>query len=121
MSTLDDIDLFSSGPHGLHCGSWQRATARRGFSGLNGELVLDLGCRSRRLTLTGRLQADTAEELDGLIRNIEMWNDGKFHALVDNHGRSFPRVWIEEFQTTGPIRRGRGFWCDYTLQFRQLP
>ncbi len=121
MSTLDDIDLFGSGPHELHCGTWQRATARRGFSGLDGELVLDLGRRSRRLTQTGRLQAGTAEELDGLIRDIELRNDGKLHALVDNHSRSFPRVLIEEFQATGPIRIGRGFWCDYTILFRQLP
>jgi hypothetical protein len=121
MSTLDEVDLFSSGPHGLQVGAWPRERVRRGFAGLDGELVLDLGLRSRLLSHTGRLQAAAAAELDILISEIEAFADGQLHTLEDNRGRSFPRVLIEEFTTAGPIRCGRGFWCDYTIRFRQLP
>jgi hypothetical protein len=121
MSTLDGMDLFGSGPHELQTGPWRRETVRRGFVGLDGELVLDLGLRSRGLRHTGRLQAASAAELDALISDIDSTADGQLHTLVDNHGRSFPRVLIEEFQAAGPIQHGRGFWCDYTVQFRQLP
>jgi hypothetical protein len=121
MSALDGLDLFGSGPASLRVGPWQREVLRRGFAGLDGEALLDLGLRSRPLVLAGRLQAATAAELDALISAIEDRADGRLHTLTDNHAREFPRVLIEEFEPSGPIRAGRGFWCDYTVGFRQLP
>ncbi|MGA2265406.1 MAG: hypothetical protein ABSH10_03135 [Phycisphaerae bacterium] len=121
MSTLDALDLFGSGPHAFRAGPWERATIRRGFSGLDGELVLDLGLRSRAIVQTGRLQAVTAEAMAALVGAIESAANGCCHSLVDNHGQVYPRVIVEEFQPTTPTSRGRGFWCDYILRYRQLP
>ncbi len=121
MSLLDGNDLFGSGPHALQPGPWQRSLQRRGFAGVDGELVLDLGMRSRPISQRGRLQANTADDLQALISPIEALTDGQLHTLTDNHGRIFSRVLIETFQTTTPVKRGRGFWCDYEITYRQLP
>jgi hypothetical protein len=121
MSTLDALDLFGSGPCAFRAGPWERATVRRGFAGLDGELVLDLGLRSRAIVQTGRLQAATSQAMAAIIRSIESTADGRCHSLVDNHGQVYPRVIVEEFQPTTPTSRGRGFWCDYTIRYRQLP
>ena len=121
MSTLDGQDLFGSGPHAVQTGSWRRSLERRSFAGLDGELVLDLGMRSREIVHQGRLQAATSEDLDTLIVQIEGFIDGKFHTLVDNHARVYERVFIEHFEPTTPLQQGRAFWCEYTLRYRQLP
>jgi hypothetical protein len=121
MSTLDAIDLFGSGPHAFRPGPWERGTVRRGFAGLDGELVLDLGLRSRAIVQTGRLQAETPQSLAAAIHGIELKADGRCHSLVDNHGQVYSRVIVEEFQPTTPTSLGRGCWCDYTIRYRQLP
>ncbi len=121
MSSLDGQDLFDSGPHEIQPVGWQRALARRAFAGLDGELLLDLGLRSRVIEQRGRLQAATADDLDEIISQIDAVNDGSTHSLLDNHGRTHSRLVIESFQTTTALHRGRGFWCDYTVTYRQLP
>ena len=120
MTTLDGLSLFASGPCRITAGSWQRATQRRGFAGLDGELMLDMGLRSREITQTGRLQAATAEELEALVAQIEEYLDGRPHTLADGQGRQFTNVVVERFEPTSP-RTGRGAWCEYTLRYRQLP
>ena len=121
MSTLDGLDVFGSGPAAFRTGPWERAMVRRSFAGLHGELVLDLGLRSRPILQTGRLQADTAQALTAQIGALEVTVDGRCHGLVDNHGRVYPYVIVEEFQPATPVSLGRGFWCDYTVRYRQLP
>jgi len=121
MSTLDGQDVFAAGPHSIRPGAWERQIVRRGLAGLDGELVLDLGLRSRQIIQTGRLQADSAEQLQALIEQIESFADGCEHVLVGAHGLTYSRVILESFETTGPVRTGRGVWCDYTARYRQLP
>jgi len=121
MSTLDGLDLFASGPHRFRPGSWERRQERRGFAGLDGEMIIDHGQRSRAILQQGRLQAATAEDLAAQIEQIESYLDGQVHALVDNHGRSFECVLLERFELTSPLQRGRAFWCEYSVQYRQLP
>lgn len=121
MSSLDGLDLFSSGPHSIRPGSWQRDSQRRAFPGLDGELAIDLGRRSRQIVQTGRLQAASAEDLSNAIAAIEQCCDGQLHTLIDNHDRIFNQIAIESFDLTTPINRGRGFWCEYTLRYRQYP
>jgi len=121
MSSLDGTDLFGGGPHAFRLGAWQRAMDRRGFAGLDGELVVDLGLRSRPIFQTGRLEAQTADELAQAVSRVEAMIDGNLHCLVDNHSQTYPRVILEQFEATTPIRRGNGFWCEYTAVYRQLP
>ncbi len=120
MSTLDGQDLFGSGPHRIRPEGPKRALQTRRFAGLSGELVIDMGACSRQIVQDGRLQAPSAAELNAMIVAIEALADGQLHTLQDNHGRQFQRVVIEEFQPTTPIQAGRGYWCEYTLHYRQL-
>jgi len=121
MSSLDQQDLFGSGPHSIRCGSWRRSLRQRGFPGLDGELVLDMGLRGRQIHQAGRLEADSFEAMNTMIDQLDRLVDGALHSLTDNHGRTFPQVLIEKFEPTTPVRRGRRFWCEYTVRYRQLP
>lgn len=121
MSSFAGEDLFDSGPHAFRFGPWQRSLQSRGFAGVSGELLLDLGLRSRKIAQAGRLQADSANALYALLDAINARSDGATHALVDNQGKSYPTVVLEQFETTTPVRRGRGFYCDYRIEYRQLP
>ncbi len=121
MSSLDGQNLFGSGPHSFQEGAWDRALLRRGFAGVHGELVLDLGLRSRAIEQNGRLQAVCADDLRTLITQIEGFIDGQEHQLVGNFGQTYLRVVLEQFKPTTPIRLGRGYWCEYTIHYRQLP
>ncbi|RPI60335.1 MAG: hypothetical protein EHM48_07420 [Planctomycetaceae bacterium] len=121
MSRLDAQDLFSSGPHTIKPGAWQRSLERRSFPGINGELVLDLGLRARTVTQSGWLQAASAEELAEKMSAVEVYLDGRTHTLVDSHGLIYQKMILEAFEPTSPIRRSRGFWCEYTCRYLQLP
>lgn len=121
MITLDGQPLFSSGPCELTPLSWHRRLLRRELPGLNGEIVLDLGVRGRLLRQTGRLQASSAFDLNGLLRLIVAFQDGRAHTLVDNHGITYPDVLVTSFELTTPLTAGRGFWADYRMEYLQLP
>jgi hypothetical protein len=121
MSTLDGVNLFVSGPNRFVIGSWSRHQQRRGFAGLDGEMVIDHGRRSRVIRQHGRLQALTASALAGQLEDIDDRIDGQTHTLMDNHGRTFQRVMLESFDLTTQVQHGRSFWCEYAIQYRQLP
>ena len=121
MSSYAGENLFASGPHAFSFGHWERSTHRRGFAGVNGEVVLDLGLRSRQITQTGRLQANSAADLHELLDDINAFCDASAHALVDNYGQSYSGVILERFGATTPLRHSRGFYCDYEIEYRQLP
>ena len=120
-STLDGKNLFSSGPCEIRPEHWERKTIQRGFPGIDGELVLDLGLRGRTIVQEGRLQAASAVALQSLISAIRTEDDGNLHTLVDNHGQTYTQVFIEQFQLQTPLNEGRNHWCDYRLIYRQLP
>lgn len=120
-SSFAGADLFSSGPHEFRPLAWSRGVQRRSFAGVDGELVLDLGIRSREVLQTGRLHADSDAALTALIAAIEAAADGQPHALADNRGQTYPRAILERFQLAGPRRQSRGVVCDYEITYRQLP
>jgi hypothetical protein len=121
VSTLDGRNIFGSGPHSLRPLAWQRQIERRSFPGINGELVLDMCMRSRRIAQQGRLQADSASSLAELVAAIEQFADGQTHVLIDNHGQTHSPVILESFEPATPLQQGRGFWCDYVIHYLQLP
>lgn len=119
MTTYDGLSLFSSGPSELRTGRLQRRTDRRSLAGQNGQLAIDLGRDSRTIEQTGRLQADTLADLQSQIDAIEARVDGQVRLLVAPSGASHACL-IEEFELTGPPTRGRGFWCEYRIVYREL-
>jgi hypothetical protein len=119
--SLEGESLFSSGPSNVTPGAWPRQSIRRGFAGLDGELAMDLGRRGRSIEQTGRLQASNVPSLQALIDAINAKADGKAYTLTDGLGRVFDRVIIEKFSLKTPVRKGRAYWCDYSITYRQLP
>jgi hypothetical protein len=117
---IDGNDIFSAGACRLSVGSWNREQIRRPLSGLDGELVIDQGLRSRTLTVTGRLTGATASLVASAAEAIAQLCDGQSHTLTDNNGRVFERVLVEAFEP-GVIQLGRAWCCDFTLELRQLP
>ncbi len=120
MIAIDGQTLFDSGPGSVRVGTWSRQTIRRGFAGLDGEAVLDAGRRSRVLEQTGRLAAATAEALETKLLAIAELQDGQLHTLVDHAGCEHANVLLERFEPTTPMRLGRGWWCDYRIEWRQM-
>ncbi len=121
MSLLDGENLFDSGPHTILPGSWRRATDRRAFAGLGGEIIIDMGLRSRLIRQQGRLQGESAQALIATISQIEARMDGLLHTLSDDYDTVYYPVVVEMFRPSAPIRHGRGFWCNYHMRYRQLP
>jgi len=121
MSSLDGQDMFGSGPHSIRPATWSRSMQPRSFAGVDGELVLDMGLRSRRVIQQGRLQSSTAAGITALTSAIESKLDGKTHTLIDDLGCTYSPVIVEKFEPATAVSRGRGFWCDYTITYRQLP
>lgn len=121
MSSFGGKNAFSSGPHSIRPGSWQRSQARRGFADLDGELIIDHGLRGRTIEQTGRLTASSASALHTLIKEIEELIDGQTHTLIDNHGHVYTDVMLESFEPRTPLRKGRDYWCDYVARYLQLP
>ena len=121
MSSLGGAALFASGPHEFRTGAWERRFIRRSMAGACGEMIMDLGVRSRVIVQTGRLQAQSAGALQSLIDTIGQKADGQPYTLVDNHGQTYPSCVIEKFELASALQRGRGFWCDYSIEYRQLP
>jgi hypothetical protein len=118
---LDDEDLFSSGPCTFELGAWRRETIHRGFPGIVGELVFNLGLRGRPITQQGRLQAETAQGLHDLLAAVAAKDDAQLHTLTDHDGQTYTKVLVESFQPSGPLQIGRNYTCDYTVSYLQLP
>ncbi|HPS52912.1 MAG TPA: hypothetical protein PLK08_05100, partial [Phycisphaerae bacterium] len=120
-ATLDGLELFSSGPGELICESWPRETIRRGFSGLCGEILLDMGRRSRRITQRGFLRAQTVEQLYLQTAAIESMADGMAHLLIDDDGVTYQKVIMEKFEKPDAINKSDICSCEYEIIYRQLP
>lgn len=119
MMTYGGESLFSSGPCELRTGPLRRRMDRRTLAGQDGQVALDLGTDSRTLDQTGRLQADTLDALQLQIAAIEARLDGTARTLETPAGREHVCL-IEEFELTAGPTRGRGFWCEYRIRYREL-
>lgn len=121
MIRIDDLEIFSSGPCSLGVGPWRRDMERRVFPGIDGELLLDMGLRSRTMIQTGRLQASSSALLRALVDELLAIDVGKIHALTDNLGRTYTNVVVEDILPTSPVCGPAGAWIDYEIHYRQLP
>lgn len=120
MITFGGMDIFSSGPARVCSSKLHRRSDRRKLAGLNGELALDMGLASRTIEQTGRLQAETFSDLHDQIEAIESLMDGTDRTFVAPGGRAYPSCVIETFELTEGPRRGRGYWAEYRIVYREL-
>lgn len=117
---FDGKDLFGPGEHVIIPQAWQRRRIDYAAAGLDGVVSLDLGRRSRTLRQTGRLSADSVNELQKMIAAIEARSDGGAYELFDRYGTSYNHVRLDGFQQKGPIRRANLVCCDYEIIYTQL-
>lgn len=121
-STVDEEELFASGPSGLLVGSWTRRLLRRELPGLDGEVVVDLGLRGRPLTQIGRLSAHSPLAFHSMLESIARFQDGRPHSLLDRHNTFYRNVLMLSFELTTPVTAGPdGLWADYRIEYLQLP
>jgi len=113
--------LFSSGPCTFELGAWRRETIHRGFPGVIGEMVFDLGLRGRPILQKGRLQSTTAQGVHDLLAALAAKDDAQLHTLQDHDGQVYTKILLESFQPVGPVQTGRNVTCDYTISYLQLP
>lgn len=121
MIKIDSENVFGGSPAELKYKSWERENIVKTFPGIDGELIIDLGKRSRLIVQTGRLRAGNQSEIKQMITNIENLIDGSTHTLTDNYSNSYNNIIIENFELTSAIQAGPTFFCDYKITYRQLP
>ena len=116
---LDGESLFSSGPARLEISSWVHQTLRRSFPGLDGELVMPLGRRSRTLAQCGTLTAPTRELLETRINAISTRLDGQLHQLTED-ALIYSNLLLEQFAPGAFLQTASQFSCDYRVDYREL-
>ena len=120
MIRVDNKYITGYSPDTLTFKSWTRETITKTFPGVDGELRIDLGKRSRILIQKGRMRAQRAFDMNNMILGIEVLMDGKTHTLKDNYGGVYNNVIVESFEAKSPIKTGVGVFCDYEIKYRQL-
>ena len=120
MFKLDNNAIFGTSPSYIKVHGWTRETLTKSFPGVDGEVIIDLGKRSRKLIQIGRLRSSNATGISNMISNIQNKIDAKTHTLIDDHGISYTKVLVESFELKSPIKKGVSCFCDYEITYRQL-
>lgn len=116
---LDGQPLFASGPARLDISSWVHQSLRRSFPGLDGELVMPLGRRSRTLAQHGTLTATTRELLESRINAITACLNGQLHQLTED-ALLYRNLLLEQFAPGVIVQTASQFSCDYRIDYREL-
>jgi hypothetical protein len=118
-AVLDDKIFFSETIFALEVKSPQRDIIQRSAAGLDGQINIDLGFRTRKIVQKGELRARNQAELGQQINTVNELIDGKLHTLKCPDGRIFENLLIDEFQTGSSITGGAHTCCQYKLIYTQ--
>jgi hypothetical protein len=111
--------LFATGSHKLRVFAWERQQSERSFGGLSGTFSLDLGRRTRRIRQSGTLSAPGLVALLRMAEAIDRRADGQAHALMDDEGRWYYNVRMDQFSMQEPRRSGGAVSCTYEITYTQ--
>lgn len=124
MSSFNGENLFGSGPHVIYIDGIKADKHLFSFPNVHGSFDVGHGFRWRSGKIVGWLEGENIAELQSLISKIERYYVNRTAAtLVDNWGRSFNDVVIDEFRTKDEIKREIGtgrLMNDYEVIFKQL-
>jgi len=115
-ATLDGVVLFDLSR--LEEGNWRRESVQRTAAGVNGQVSVDLGRRSRELVGRGVMRAFSELTLNAQLDVIRM--DGSTHTLSMSDGRSLPNLRVDAVSAGRRIDNGGGVSCDFEIRFTQL-
>jgi len=118
-AVLDDKIFFPETIFALEVESPQRNIIQKSAAGLDGQVNIDLGFRTRKLVQKGELRARNQAELGKQIDEINELIDGKLHILGSPDGRIFENLLIDEFQTGSSITGGAHTCCQYKITYIQ--
>jgi hypothetical protein len=116
---LDDKVFFSEMIFEVEVKSPQRNIIQRSAAGLDGQVNIDLGFRTRKIVQKGELRARNQAELQQQINAVNELVDGKLHILKCPDGRIFENLLIDEFQTGSSITGGAHTCCQYKITYTQ--
>ncbi len=117
-ATLDGLVLFEQLE--LKEGSWQREAVQRTAAGLDGEVSVDLGCRSRQLVGRGVIRAFSDLTLEARLDTIRLLMDGATHALMTSDGQCLSNLRIDAVSTGEKAKSGSGVCCEFEIRCTQL-
>lgn len=118
-AVLDDKIFFPETLFELEVKSPQRNIIQRSAAGLDGQVNIDLGFRTRKIVQKGELRAGNQAELQKQIDEINGLIDGKLHILRSPDGRFFGNLLIDEFQTGSSITGGAHTCRQYKITYTQ--
>lgn len=104
----------------LEIGSYQRDSAERSVTGLDGVMSIDLGMRKRQLVHEGILHAGSTEALRAKVNSFSKLVDGRTHKLVLGDGKSFDNLRVDAFEVATECHSGKGPSCDFEIRYTQL-
>ncbi len=120
MSSFNNQNLFSSGPHAFHVHGLSQRHASDESPGSDGVGLTALGRTGRTIEQSGTLTADTVADLQKQLDAIEAAMDGRAATLVDHLDRPWENVVMIEFHP-GPVRRvGLKLVVEYTIRYVQV-
>ncbi|MCK4874169.1 MAG: hypothetical protein KAS72_15710 [Phycisphaerales bacterium] len=117
MSSYDGEDLFSSGPHRFTAASTRMRVHEAEAPGVDGARLVMLGRGAKRIVQTGRLVADTTDDLLDLRDAITQRCDGRAAVLVDSRGCTHEHMVIERFDTAERVDVGRVASLGYEISY----
>ena len=116
---LDDEVIFNEETFVLEIKSPQRSIIQRSAAGLDGQVSIDLGLRSRKLVQRGELRAKSKTELQKRIDEISELLDGDAHILRCPDGKIFENLLIEDFHNGSFVSGGANISCQYDIAYIQ--
>jgi len=115
---LDNI-FFDEENFQLEVKTFKRGVIQRSAAGLDGQLAIDTGLRSRKLVQTGQMRAKSQTELQRQIDSVNSLIDGQLHTLKCPDGRVFENLLIETFETETILKGGAYVSCEYRITYVQ--
>jgi hypothetical protein len=119
MTTYKTQDLFSSGPHTFRVRGLSQRHQLVEQPGADGARVVALGRTARTIEQFGVLYSDTAADLQARLDSIEAAMDGLPGELVDDLGRTWPRMVMVDFNPARIRRAGVRYAVNYTARYIQ--
>jgi hypothetical protein len=119
MSSYKSQNFFSSGPHRFKVHGLLLRHQLVETPSVDGAKVVGLGRSARKIDQFGSLFADDLPALQAQLDAIEAAMDGKGWDLVDDHGRTWPRMVMIEFRPSTIRRLGTRFTTFYAIFYVQ--
>jgi hypothetical protein len=102
----------------IKASSWNREAVEKSAAGLDGVVSVDLGKRSRKITVSGSVEAQSKATLIAKTAQVEAMLDGCVHVL--EAGVVYENVRVNSFAVVKEDTSGRGISCEFEMVLSQL-